>query len=134
LIVFGGYTEVGYTNDLLVINLKNESFQNALTTGKPPSPRENFASIFINDRIYIFGGFQEGGVLNDVYSIDTNSWTWVKVNTQGPSPSSRQGMGYSRVGKKMYVTGGCDYRAQKCFTDIYFLDTDSLWWTKIENK
>ena len=90
--------------------------------------------IKINSRIYIFGGFQEGGVLNDFYSIDLITLTWTGVKTQGPVPSPRQGMASTRVGKKIYVTGGCDFRNQLCYLDTFILDTDSLWWTKVENK
>jgi N-acetylneuraminic acid mutarotase len=90
--------------------------------------------IFINNRIFIFGGFQEGGVLNDVHSLDLLSWEWTQVKTEGPIPPARQGMAFSRVGKKIYFTGGCDFRQGSCYTDTYILDTDSLWWTKVENK
>jgi hypothetical protein len=88
----------------------------------------------INNRIFIFGGFQEGGVLNDLYSIDVISWEWKTIQSQGPVPPPRQGMASARVGKKIYITGGCDYRQQQCYTDTYILDTDSLWWTKIEDN
>ena len=49
-------------------------------------------------------------------------------------PPARQGMASTRVGKKIFVTGGCDYRKNKCYTDTFYIDTDSLWWTKVENK
>ena len=88
----------------------------------------------INNRIYLFGGFQEGGVLNDLNTLDIITWTWLKVNTQGPIPSPMQGMAHTKVGKKMYITSGCDYRLQTCYKDTYILDTDSQWWTRIEDK
>jgi N-acetylneuraminic acid mutarotase len=89
---------------------------------------------FINNRIYIFGGFQEGGVLNDLYSIDLLTWSWIKINPQGPIPKPRQGMASMTVGKKIYIVSGCNFREQKCYSDTYILDTESLWWTKIEDK
>jgi N-acetylneuraminic acid mutarotase len=134
LVIFGGYTEQGYTNDVFVINLLEDRFENPLTTGAPPSPRESFSTVFANDKMYIFGGFQEGSVLNDIYTLDINSWTWKKLITKGPIPPPRQGFGSTRVGKKIFVSGGCDFNQQKCFTDTFYLDLDSLWWTKIENK
>jgi N-acetylneuraminic acid mutarotase len=121
-------------NDIFVINIYQERFEHPLASGKAPSPRENFSFIRINSRIYLFGGFQEGGVLNDLHSIDMLTWTWSKVKTQGPMPPARQGMASARVGRKIYLAGGCDFRKTKCFTDTFYLDVDSFWWTKIENK
>jgi N-acetylneuraminic acid mutarotase len=134
IIIFGGYAETGYKNDLFIINILEERFESPLTTGTQPTPRENFSMTLIQKRIYLFGGFQEGGVLNDLNSIDLLSFTWTKVETQGPAPTARQGMASVRVGKKIYISSGCDFRAQKCFTDTFVLDVDSLWWTKIDNK
>jgi hypothetical protein len=87
----------------------------------------------VNDRIYVFGGFQEGGVLNDLLSIDILTWQWISVKTQGPTPPPRRGIASTRVGNKIYFTGGCDYRQEICYTDTYILDTESLWWTKVDN-
>lgn len=134
IIIFGGYSEGGYLNDLFVVNILEERFEFPLASGKGPTPRENFSMVKINSRIFLFGGFQEGGVLNDFFSLDLITWTWTKVKTQGPVPPARQGMASTRVGKKIFVTGGCDYRKNKCYTDTFYIDTDSLWWTKVENK
>jgi hypothetical protein len=134
MIIFGGYSERGYLNDLFVVNILEERFEFPLASGKGPSPRENFSFVKINSRIFLFGGFQEGGVLNDFFSLDLITWTWTKVKTQGHVPPARQGMASTRVGKKIFLTGGCDYRKSKCYTDTYYIDTDSLWWTKVENK
>jgi N-acetylneuraminic acid mutarotase len=117
-----------------MINLLEERFENPLSSGTTPTPRENFSMQLISKRLFIFGGFQEGGVMNDLYSIDMISLVWSKVETQGPQPTARQGMASARVGKKIYVSSGCDFRAEKCYTDTYILDIDSLWWTRIDNK
>jgi N-acetylneuraminic acid mutarotase len=134
ILIFGGYTEQGYTNEVLLINLLDERFETPLVSGNPPNPRENFSMIKINNRVYIFGGFQEGGVLNDMYSIDLMTLTWTPVKTEGPIPPARQGMASTRVGKKIYIVGGCDFHNKICYPDTYILDTDSLWWTKVENE
>ena len=125
---------MGYQNDIFTINVIEEKFEIIKTQGESPSPRERFAMELINNRVYLFGGFQEGGVLNDLYTLDIITWTWLKVNTQGPIPSPVQGMAHTKVGKKIYFTSGCDYRLQKCYKNTHILDTDSQWWTKIEDK
>lgn len=133
IVVFGGYSEKGYLNEIMLINTVKERFEYPSSTGIKPSPREAFSMELINSRIYLFGGFQEGGVLNDSFSIDLLTWTWIKLETQGPLPSPRQGMASARVGEKIYIVGGCDFRQQKCYNDTFILDTDSLWWSKISN-
>lgn len=132
MIIFGGFTEVGYDNTLYVLNLIDKKFEKPLVSGILPSRREQYGMVYLNSRVWLFGGFQEGGVLNDFFSIDTYNWTWIKVETSGPKPPACQGMSITRVGKKLYVTGGCDVRKKKCYSNIYILDTDSLWWTEIQ--
>ena len=134
MIVFGGYTEMGYDNSVYILDFVNMMFIKPEVKGNIPSKRENYGMVYINSRVWIFGGFQEGGVLNDLYSIDTFTWTWTVVETSGPKPPGSQAMSMTRVGKKIYITGGCDVRLKKCFNNIFVLDTDSLWWTKIINK
>lgn len=134
VVIFGGYSDKGYTNDILIINILEERYEVPLTTGHPPSARENFSMTIVNDRIFLFGGFHEGGVLNDLHSIDLLSWSWIKVNTNGPTPSARQGMASTRVGRKIFITGGCDNKQTKCFNDTFILDTDSFWWTQLDNS
>jgi len=43
-------------------------------------------------------------------------------------------MGVERFGKKIIISGGCDYRKHECLSDSYILDTETMWWTKIENE
>jgi hypothetical protein len=134
MIVFGGYTEMGYDNSVIILNFNEMKFEKPVVSGNMPSKRENYGMVYLNNRVWIFGGFQEGGVLSDQYSIDTITWTWSIVDTSGPKPPASQGMSTARVGKKIFISGGCDVRKKKCFGDTYVLDTDSLWWTKIINK
>ena len=134
MVVFGGYSDKGYSNDLIIINIIEQRFENPLTTGNPPSARESFAMEFINGNIYIFGGFAEGAVLNDIYKLDLSTLTWSAVITQGPRFPERQGFASARVGQKLYITGGCDFRQQLCYTETYILDIETLWWTKVENS
>lgn len=61
----------------------DESVKKLETNGSIPSPREEFAMMKINKRIFIFGGFQEGGVLNDLYSMDMITFTWVALSPDG---------------------------------------------------
>lgn len=132
LLIFGGYTEKGYSNELYEIDLFTFKAKRIKTKEEnTPSPRENFAIAFQNKRLWIFGGFQQGGVVNDVYSIDTISYKWLKVETQGSSPKPRQGPAYVRAGNRLYIAGGCDPRTNSCFNDFHILNLESLFWTEV---
>ena len=68
---------------MFYIDTINERFEKVKFFGHTPSPREDFAMILINKRIFIFGGFQEGGVLNDIYTIDLITFIWDVLKPEG---------------------------------------------------
>lgn len=118
----------------MIINTQEERYEYPLTTGSPPSPREDFGMALVGSKIIIYGGFNESGALNDLYRIDMLNLTWNKVQTGGSTPSPKRGVESTRVGNRIYITGGCDYSQQICFTDTFYLDTDSFIWTKLGDK
>ena len=88
----------------------------------------------INKKIYIYGGNDLGGPKNDFFSLDLSEWTWNKQQAQGPFPSLRRGFSSTRVGRKIYISSGCDFNTKICYSDTYYFDTETNWWTKVEDK
>ncbi len=68
---------------MFYIDTLNERIEKVKFTGNAPSPREDFAMILINKRIFVFGGFQEGGVLNDILTIDLITFIWDVLKPEG---------------------------------------------------
>ena len=76
----------------------NNSWEWPLHGGEVPSPREDLATIIVDDTVYLFGGnryiggpFQDSIAdmeYNDLYILDMRSMMWRKVHGncyQGPS-------------------------------------------------
>ena len=57
---------------------------------------------------------------------------WVHPETMGSKPPAMQGHGAVKHGVNLYLAGGCDYRAETCYNDTYLLNTETLFWTKVD--
>ena len=136
LIIFGGYTEVGYSNRLYKINLSNKEVELIETAGQSPSSREKFSFNIIENIAYLFGGFQEGGALNDLYTLNLTSNEWERINQKEPIPNPIEGMTSIALGHKIYLFGGCDNRKRECYSNLYVLSTlnKDFKWTEIKDE
>lgn len=100
--------------------------------GTPPGPRENHASVVIQDKMYVFGGWDAASIketYNDVHTLDIASKTWEKVITQGMTPTPRAGMSGVADDSKAYYFGGVD-KSGTFSDDLYMLDTRTNMWYK----
>ena len=55
--VFGGDKGKSMLNDLLIFNVKDESWMRAISNGVPPAPRYHHSAVVHGSSMYIFGGF-----------------------------------------------------------------------------
>jgi host cell factor len=103
-----------YLNDLFCIELMPGSgvgmWEQPVTQGQPPTPRESHSAIAYTDRegrnkLIIYGGMS-GCRLGDLYTyeIDTNTWTKPMVNGMPPLPRSLHSA--TVIGPRMFVFGG----------------------------
>ena len=73
LVVFGGRNQHEYLNDMLFIDITNESIKVVKNDIYTPYPRENFAMwVYNNTKIYVYGGYTEGRTLDDFFYFDLN--------------------------------------------------------------
>jgi hypothetical protein len=72
----GGYTEKGFTNELLVLDTALMSWEQPRVSSLKPPAREGHSASLYNERIYIWGGFTDGGCLQDLWILDTNTLAW----------------------------------------------------------
>ena len=82
----------------------------------------------------MFGGYTTGGVLNDLNVLDLDTLYWIKADTNGNKPSPRQGHIAVKQGKELYIIGGCNYKISICYKETYLLNTETLYWTKVEDS
>ena len=72
----GGYTEKGFTNELMVLDTALMSWEQPRVSSLKPPPREGHSADLYNERIYVWGGFTDGGCLQDLWILDTNTLAW----------------------------------------------------------
>jgi N-acetylneuraminic acid mutarotase len=128
IILFGGYTEKGFTNELIVLDTALSAWQRPAVTGTKPEPREGHTAIVFKNRMFIFGGFMNGGCLNDVHALDLKTFAWERVATTGTPPSEREDMGVVLRGNEMLITGGCNFGKRKCNCDLNVLNLETFTW------
>ena len=71
--------------------------------------------------------------MSDLNILDLDSMAWNTVETFGTKPPGRQGHGAIVHEKTFMMFGGCNYKIKECYSDMYSLDIDSLWWKKISD-
>jgi hypothetical protein len=81
----------------------------------------------------LFGGYSIGNVKNDVFQLDLLELKWKEINTFGAIPEPRQGFCSLFYRNKFIIIGGCDYSKKICFDEIYSLEIDNLYWSRIDN-
>lgn len=94
MVMFGGYTGAGWTNQTWSLSLTGTPQWTQLTpTGTPPTPRNTFAQALDSsrNRLIVFGGWSAGGYLNDTHALDlAGSGAWSSITTANSPPVRRQ--------------------------------------------
>jgi N-acetylneuraminic acid mutarotase len=134
IIYFGGYTEKGFSNEVLVLDTALNSWQIPSVGGVKPSGREGHTALLYKDRMYVFGGFTNGGCLNDLYILDLKTMTWEVGVTSGKAPSMREDHTAILRGHEMLTVGGCNFGKGKCFCDLNILNLKNLAWREEKTK
>lgn len=92
--LFGGYDATGYRNDLHVLDLKNNVWQETYATGDLPEPRAGAQCIAWGGSIWVFGGgFQKDDgtqvFFSDAHAYHAKSRTWRRIPEAGAGPGGR---------------------------------------------
>ena len=134
IIYFGGYTEKGFTNELLILDTTTNAWQIPAVSGVKPAGREGHTALVYNNRMYVFGGFTNGGCLNDLYILDLKTMSWEIGITSGITPSVREDHSAILRGHEMLFVGGCNFGKGKCFCDLNILNLKNLMWREEKTK
>lgn len=135
LVVFGGRNQHEYLNDMLFIDITNESIKVVKNDIYTPYPRENFAMwVYNNTKIYVYGGYTEGRTLDDFFYFDLINFKWNSVLLEGDIPSSREGMSYIILGNFLILHSGCDFKKKICYKETYVFSNTKNKWKKIPNN
>jgi N-acetylneuraminic acid mutarotase len=69
LYMFGGYVGIERSNELFVLNLQTNKWQQVKSTKNTPAPREGHSAVLYNGYMWLFGGWHDNGWYNDIYSL-----------------------------------------------------------------
>jgi len=145
VLVFGGYSEGGYRNELHMLDTDRMTWTAVETRGESPTGREGHTATLFKDQLVIFGGFTDrssaggdkssssnggGRALNDLHVLDTRTMTWSSPAVKGTVPEARQDAAAVRFGAKLLLSGGCSFKSRVCFNDMYLFDVASKEWEK----
>jgi N-acetylneuraminic acid mutarotase len=108
IVLFGGFTEHGYFNDVWIYDPVKNLWREQKITGDAPSPRGamGFAYDEGNDVFVMFGGFSDAGFFGDTWILDLNNNTWTEMDPDTSPPPARTRLVYhDGIGKPVFFGG-----------------------------
>jgi hypothetical protein len=127
MILFGGFTAVGASNDLWELTLPpsgSPAWTLLTPSGTPPSARGGHSAIYdpIGKRMIVFGG-DDGTLPTTVHALDLSTLSWSTLSVSGSPPAGRTYHGAVYVpdpsNPRMIVFGGNNLSAP--FSDVWQL-------------
>lgn len=138
IVVFGGRTNSGSTNEIRALNLNTNEWEN-LTPPSGPMPAPRFTPNVLYDssmnRILIWSG-QGTELYNDVWAFDLTNNTWQELwhdgNVSG-APLKRYGTAavFDPVRRRLITFAG--FTTSGRFEDTWYFQVDSMRWTDKTN-
>jgi N-acetylneuraminic acid mutarotase len=108
LVLFGGFTEQGYFNDLWLYDPARNSWEERQVDGDVPAPRGamGFAYDEANNVFVMFGGFSDAGFFADTWILDLENGTWTEKKLETHPPPIRTRMVYANSIAESVFFGG----------------------------
>mmetsp|Transcript_17848 Transcript_17848/g.20248 ORF Transcript_17848/g.20248 Transcript_17848/m.20248 type:complete len:811 (+) Transcript_17848:136-2568(+) len=123
IVVYGGYNENNYPEDVILINMVKRRWEYPKTSGDLPGGRQGAAMIYDKNRVYLFGGTNsKGDAINSIHYLDLPTFTWHFAKTTSPKMFGRSGLTAIKSGEYVYLFGGCDQKRSQCFNDTHRYD------------
>lgn len=108
LVLFGGFTERGYFNDVWVYDIATQEWHSKDLTGEVPAPRGAMSFVYDkkNDHFVMYGGFSDSGFYSDTWILDPADETWKKHEALSAPPPLRTRMIYDEsLGAPVFFGG-----------------------------
>ncbi|KAJ0981958.1 hypothetical protein J5N97_010213 [Dioscorea zingiberensis] len=140
LFIFGGCGKSNddsggqvYYNDLHILDTEKLKWECAITSGKPPSPRDSHTCSAWRNRIIVLGGEDSSDCyLSDVHILDTDTLSWSQISTSGQMIAPRAGHTTVALGSNLFVFGGfTDDR--NLYDDLHVLNLDTGIWSRVSS-
>lgn len=137
LFTFGGVLNGEAQNDVHILDIASMEWSLANTTGTPPLPRCDHASVVVGRRMYVTGGSGRDDLwYNDLHQLNLETLEWAAVDMGGIPPKPRD---YTTLiclaNWYLLLFGGFSGTdgSEQAFADLHFTDitAKSLRWTKV---
>lgn len=101
IIIYGGYKDRTYLEDLHTIDILTGKVTRIHTTGDSPGPRSASMIAYHNKHLFIWGGYN-GVWPTTLHILNTETLIW---NSVDPNISGRTAIPYCRIGNRLYGYG-----------------------------
>jgi N-acetylneuraminic acid mutarotase len=108
LVLFGGFTENEYFNDVWVYDIANQEWKSRNFAGELPAPRGAMSFVYDveNNQFIMFGGFSDKGFYSDTWILDPAANKWTKQELSTVPPPLRTRMIYDESSGNAILFGG----------------------------
>ncbi|OMJ74402.1 hypothetical protein SteCoe_26658 [Stentor coeruleus] len=121
IVIFGGYYNGNYYNDMWKYSITQEIWTSVSIQGTIPSGRIDFACTqIIGNSFAIFGGQDGLHIYNDLYYYYDYNFNWVLADVVGSTPSPRFSSSMCYYNYKYYIIGGQNFYQD--FDEIWLFD------------
>lgn len=134
LLMFGGFWEGRYIDDLLAFSAREERWDLILPSGPSPPGRFRHAAAWnpADKEMLVFGGYADGTSLDDVWSYRPSSNRWEQHSPQGrrPSPRSDHSVVWDAEHSRALLFGG---RRGDVLADLWAYDPRGRAWETLRD-
>ncbi|MGI0028412.1 MAG: Kelch repeat-containing protein, partial [Nitrososphaera sp.] len=142
IVLFGGFTERGYFNDMWIYNIEENAWRELSTSGEVPSPRGAMGFVYDirNDVFIMFGGFSDRGFFSDTWVFEPQSGAWDRKEPSDSPPPIRTRMVYDNSTGRAIFFGGdtispeSEEGAPEPYSEVWAYDFAANLWTSIETS
>ena len=129
-ILFGGYDERTWLNDMYEFDFETWKWSSIVLAGNVPSIRSCPSWARRGDKVYVFGGYDGVQRMNDFYEFRLDTYVWSAVPASGTPPSPRYFHASVVYGDCMYVFGG--YNGNIRLNDMHVFDFSTHMWSVVD--
>lgn len=120
---------------MLVLNLDTMAWNNLVTSGTSPGPRDSHSAVLVEHRMIVFGGSNGTKKVNSINILDLRTKEWSQPICQGVAPCPRESHTATLVGEdKLVIFGGSGEGGVNYLNDLHVLDLKAMLWTSPEVK
>lgn len=116
-----------------MLNLDIMAWNNLVTTGHGPGPRDSHSAVVVEHKMIVFGGTNGTKKVSDIHILDLRSRVWSRPNCKGVAPSPRESHTATLVGdEKLVIFGGSGEGGANYLNDLHVLDLKTMCWSSPE--